>query len=415
MLERTAATGAASLVAAHARTDRDEALLDPQVFIVDAASIGTDDASLLEELVGLCTPQSGAALVIVGDHPSAHERVRANSVDDAAWSGAHVRPVVLDREAVAQVAVMFDHAANAPAEPLTPTAVVADCLAADRLADEADATSAETDSGVFVAEQDDEVAAYRYEPPPHDVLVQVLGSVTVHGRPITAAADVELLCLLAFKRDDRPNVDTIRFLLGRTRLDAHGDEDLKEPARKTLHTRISSLRSKLGFGADNQPLLPTATDGEAGKGRYTVSSRVLTDVDLIEHRFHTARQLASGDALPVLRDGLSLFNGPAFRGTRKGYDWAPSEMVLAKVANIVNAYTTLLMQLAFDNDDIALVLETAKCGGRVVDDPIAFSPVQDVQRQMAEASADPDLAEAVLEAHRRLLAHAEQYDPLGGS
>ena len=36
VLDRTAATGAASLVAARAATDDDEALLDPQVFLVDA-------------------------------------------------------------------------------------------------------------------------------------------------------------------------------------------------------------------------------------------------------------------------------------------------------------------------------------------------------------------------------------------
>jgi hypothetical protein len=53
-------------------------------------------------------------------------------------------------------------------------------------------------------------------------------------------------------------------------------------------------------------------------GRYTVSPRVLTDVDLIEHRYHTAVGLASGDSLALLRDGLKLFRGPAFRGPREG-------------------------------------------------------------------------------------------------
>ena len=39
MLERTAATGAPSLVAARAATDDDEGLLDPQVFIVDRTTL----------------------------------------------------------------------------------------------------------------------------------------------------------------------------------------------------------------------------------------------------------------------------------------------------------------------------------------------------------------------------------------
>ena len=75
ILDRTAATGAASLVAARAATDDDEALLDPQVFLVDAAALDDGDTALLDELVGLCIPQSGAAVVIIGDHPAARERV----------------------------------------------------------------------------------------------------------------------------------------------------------------------------------------------------------------------------------------------------------------------------------------------------------------------------------------------------
>jgi hypothetical protein len=51
----------------------------------------------------------------------------------------------------------------------------------------------------------------------------------------------------------------------------------------------------------------------------------------------------------------------------------------------------------------------------VIDDPVALLPMCEVQRQFAEASGDPDLTAAVLEAHRRLLAHAEEYDPLAGA
>ena len=141
VLDRTAATGAASLVAARAATDDDEALLDPQVFLVDADGLDDDDRRLLDELVGLCTPQSGAAVVIIGDHPAARERVEVVSADTARWVHSVLRPTALDREAVAQVAVMFDHAANATAEPLAPSAVVADLLESDG-DDEAPATVA---------------------------------------------------------------------------------------------------------------------------------------------------------------------------------------------------------------------------------------------------------------------------------
>jgi hypothetical protein len=63
------------------------------------------------------------------------------------------------------------------------------------------------------------------------------------------------------------------------------------------------------------------------------------------------------------------------------------------------------MQLAFDIDDIPLVLEAAGAAGRVVDDPIDLYPTWQVQKQIADASGDPDLAAAVLEARRRMLAY----------
>ena len=75
MLERTAATGAPSLLAARAATDDDEGLLDPQVFIVDRESLNDTDVALLDELVELCQPQAGAALVVVGGHPSTNETI----------------------------------------------------------------------------------------------------------------------------------------------------------------------------------------------------------------------------------------------------------------------------------------------------------------------------------------------------
>ena len=180
-----------------------------------------------------------------------------------------------------------------------------------------------------------------------------------------------------------------------------------------MRNRASALRRNLGVGADGEDLLPRAA--QAGrKGRYRLSPRVLTDVDLIEHRFHTATGLASGDALPLLRDGLAWFAGPAFRGGGDGYGWIGPEGVLTRITNVVIAYATLLMELAFDADDLALVLQAAAAAGRVIDDPVALMPMSEVQRQFAEASGDPDLTAAVVEAHRRLRAHADAYDPLAG-
>ena len=297
-LERTAATGAASLLAARARTDDDEALLDPQIFIVDAAAVadGNGDLGLLDELVELCTPQSGAAVVMIGDHPQARERIEIRSAGEARWCGAELRPVVLDRETVAQAAVMLDHAANAPAEALKPSPVLAERLAAGvELRCPGDADGAHRSIG----EADGGGVGCSYEPPDHDVLVQVLGDVAVHGRPVTGAAEIELLTLLTFMRDTHPSIDTITNLLARRHRppgrDGHGsivDDDPLQPA--TLLKRLSILRAKLGVGADGTDLLPSAKTARGVPGRYTMSPRVLTDVDLIEDRYHTASRVAVG-------------------------------------------------------------------------------------------------------------------------
>ena len=89
------------------------------------------DLGLLDELVGLCQPQAGAALVIIGDHPSTGETITLHEDGTATWAGATLTAPVLSREAVAQVAVTFDHAANAPIEPLTVSPAVTDLLPAD--------------------------------------------------------------------------------------------------------------------------------------------------------------------------------------------------------------------------------------------------------------------------------------------
>jgi hypothetical protein len=121
--------------------------------------------------------------------------------------------------------------------------------------------------------------------------------------------------------------------------------------------------------------------------------------------------LASGDALPVLREGLELFTGPAFRA-RTGYSWAGPEDVLQRISTTINAYATLLMQLAFDVDDIPLVLETAGRAGRVIDDPVGQFPLRDLERQLAEACGDPALAASVQEARVRLRAYVNDVDRL---
>ena len=386
MLERTAATGAPSLLAARAATDDDEGLLDPQVFIVDRESLNDSDIALLDELVELCQPQAGAALVVVGGHASTNETIAIDDTASAHWSGTTLTAPVLSREAVAQVSVMFDHAANAPIGPLTVTEVVADHLTASPDRPDGDDDSDDVDEPVYVA-------------PTPDVLVRVMGEVTVEGGTGRWTADqTELLALLLCLRQERPNVDTVATWL-----------DLSN--RKTLQNRVSALRSKLGLGSDGKDLLPAGDVGRGSDGRYRLSSWMMTDVDLLEHRYQASLGLASQDALTVLRDGMHLMAGPAFQA-QKGYNWAAPQGVQARVAAIVNAYATRLMQLALEADRLDLVHEAVRRAELVIDDVIAETPVHRLEREVADATGDPALRAGVTDAQRRLNAYVEHTDSL---
>ncbi|MDQ3544100.1 MAG: LysM peptidoglycan-binding domain-containing protein, partial [Actinomycetota bacterium] len=334
-LERTTATGATSLTAARAACDVDEALLDPQIFVVDSTTVDDEaDVALLAELIELCQPQAGAALIVVGDHPTVLDRVYLDPGGVARWSGAEVTAPVVDREAAAQVAMMFDHAANTPSEPVAPSPAIADLIAtanddddtgdSDDVGHEDDggyegdtdrmaaAVYAVIGNGESIEDETVDDAVFEYREPDHTVTVRLLGEVTVEGCEIRTALDVEMLALLVCMRDGRPNIDTITAMLGR------------DSGHRAMQTRMSKLRVRLGVDDDGNDLLPRAAVGRNSPGRYQVSTKVLTDVELIEHRYHTALELPSGDALEVLRGGLALFGGPAFRA-RKGYDWAYPE------------------------------------------------------------------------------------------
>jgi nucleoid-associated protein YgaU len=383
MLERTAATGAPSLLAARAAADDDEGLLDPQVFIVDRDSLNDSDTALLDELVELCQPQAGAALVVIGGHASTNETIAIDDTASAHWSGTTLTAPVLSREAVAQVSVMFDHAANAPIGPLTLTEVVTDHLTAAK-ADEDDDGNVE--EPVYVA-------------PVPDVLVRVMGEVTVEGGTGRWTADqTELLTLLVCLRQERPNVDTVATWL-----------DLSN--RKTLQNRVSSLRSKLGLGSDGKDLLPSGDVGRGSDGRYRLSTWMMTDVDLLEHRYQASLGLTSQDALCVLNDGMDLMAGPAFQA-QKGYNWAAPQGVQARVAAIVNAYATRLMHLALEADRLDLVHEAVRRAELVIDDVIAETPVHRLEREVADATGDPALRAGVTDAQRRLSAYVERTDSL---
>lgn len=395
MLERTNATDATSLVAARAAIDEDEGLLDPQIFVVDRAALGEADLTLLDELVSLCQPQAGASLILLGSHPAARETINLDQAGRASWSGASLTAPRVSREAAAQLAVTFEHAANAPIEPITVSPIVADLI--DERADRPPTPATDSDERVSSEpdDNDDESEAV-YVAPSADVVVRVMGEVTVIEGEVQLTADqTELLALLLCLRNERPNADTVATSLDGT--------------RKSIQNRVSGLRARLGVGSDGRDLLPAAIVGRGSDGRYRPSPRMMTDVDLLEHRYRASLQLPSNDALTVLRDGLPLMSGPTFRSA-KGYSWAAPEGVQARIAAVVNAYATRLMQLALEADALELVLETVRRAETVIDDVVAETPLHRVEREIADATGHPALREGVVSALRRLSAYVDETD-----
>lgn len=261
-------------------------------------------------------------------------------------------------------------------------------------ADHADSHGATTHDGV------DEVVEYVYEPPAFDVMVQVMGMVSAHGRELTAD-ETELVTLLACLRSqNQAHIGVIHEAIA------------PDVQHKTVKNRISNLRKRLGVGSDGADLLPNAQTGRNARSEYIVSNLVLTDVDLLEHRLHTAHTLGSTDALRVLRDGLDLMNGPLFRA-RKGFDgWPHSEGITVAMTATIQSYATRLIELAVEVDDIALVVRTTAAAGRVLDNPVSEFPFRQVEQAYAEACGDDDLAASVAAARRKLLDYMNNQDSL---
>lgn len=413
-VERTASRGTGSLVAVRAATDDDTGELDPQVFVVDLASIADAERSTLDELVGVCQPNCGAAVIIIGEHPQATETLQLLSAEQATWSGAQLVPPVVTGEAAGQAAEMFDYLANAPAEPMSVSPAIADTLDLrfDTIIDDVPHDCLNGTRAQPLAHDDEsDVVEFAYEPPPFDVLVRCLGEVTVEGRPIIQSAEVELLALLTLQRDVRPNIDTIYTLLVDDPFGGRSKRPIPREPLRPMQQRVSRLRVKLGTDTDGNDLLPAAKPGRGSPSRYTVSERVLTDVELLEHRYHTSLELSSEEAFDLLRDGLATFRGPMLRA-KKGYSWAATEGITSRIGTFVIAYAVRLMELAFERNDIPVVLETVRCCGIVLDDPLVELQAWQRIDDLAEATAHPDLVAAVREARRRLATYVEVTDPV---
>ena len=406
-IEAMVAAGAVSMVSARSELEEDDGRHDPMIFIVNAASVVEADRALLDELVDICAPSMGVAVVVVGEHANANEQIRVDAASKALWSHVTLSAPSVSLQAAAEAAVLLDHAANADSEPYEPSEMMTEMLAeteAHQVAIAAsydDAMTGEEDGGSGGGDGDDVVPEFEYRAPSFDVLLKVMGNARTEGADLNAN-ETELLGVLACLRGHKAvDLGLVHEAIAPTR------------ERKTVENRISALRRKLGVGSNGEDLLPAiGTGGRIQHLFYELSRLVVTDVDLLEHRLHTAHELGSNDARRVLTDGLVLMQGPLFRA-QKGFDgWPQSEGVVVAMTTIVTNYALMLIDLAVEVDDFALVARTTAAAGQVLDNPVSEFTIRQKEEEYAEACGDEDLAASVSAARQKLLTYLRDEDSL---
>jgi len=148
-----------------------------------------------------------------------------------------------------------------------------------------------------------------YRDPTHEILVRLLGDITVDGgtAPLTGK-QTALVAYIALHRNIRS--------------DRIADAVWVTPAavspRKRLANTITKCRAAIGARH-----LPVAKDS-----RYTVGPDVATDIDLFERRIAASTAVPPDQEVELLRGALDLVRGPVFdypSTERDSYSWVDVE------------------------------------------------------------------------------------------
>lgn len=392
-----------TITAARARLDEDDGDHDPQIFIIDCAALSTTEQTSLEELMKLCQPSSGNAVVLIGEHADAIERITVDG-ETGCWEQVELRVPNVTLEAAAQAAVMLDSAAHGLTEPL-PRTLTSDASSTGHAPTSGLESPTHVDAAAAIPgpelEQEEPINDEQYELPPYEVLIKVMGTVEVDGGDRKfSSQEVEMLALFTCLRH--------RSMLTKDLVQTNVGEEISD---RTAGNRVSGLRRALGAGPDGLDLLSKAQAGRYSNGAMQLSHLVLTDYDLLRHRYDASLDMTSFDAINVLRDGLPLLRGPLFR-VRSGYRWVSPEGITSQLQSGVIDYAARLMELAMEVDDIALVLKATSIAGCVLDDPMVELPIRNVEKHYADATGSPELAQSVLAAKHRFMEYVNTEDAL---
>jgi hypothetical protein len=352
---------------------------DWEPLIVATATTNTHADQLAAEAV------SGSGAVVITTASSlAGERIILHSADSAVWVGPNVTftPSLLPIDAAEDLAELLDHVENAEEHIVlqdAPNAVEHDD---DRTIDGADVVEG------------------------YDVLVRVIGEVDVQGcNEHLTDAEIELLALLASLRPDGPiNIDRLATLL------AH--DEWKTPKIRSIQARISHLRGKLGTANDGTPLLPDSRAATGNAGRYLLSPRVVTDMDLLDRAYHHAQTLPSSEAIQVLNEALSLVRGKPYTA-RAGYTWAYDEHATTRAEQAIGDVASSLIELLAETGNTKAAHAAADRASKAFDDPAGELPFRRIEYETLYTGPTDIPSDRGATYSTRLAAFIDQHDPTG--
>lgn len=206
--------------------------------------------------------------------------------------------------------------------------------------------------------------AGEYEDPPHEILVRLLGDISVVG---------------GTKKLKPKQTAVVAFIALHAPVASERVEDALWVAptssrRKRLANTVSETRTALGAAH-----LPSA----ASDGRYRVGPMVVTDLELFDRRLAYAAQQEDKRAIETLRGALELVEGPVFtyrNADRLSYVWVDVE----------NWHSTWELKVVNAADDLAQ---------RCVDVGDLDGAIWAAQRGLSASKIEPRLTKTLIQAY----------------
>ncbi|WCO67953.1 LysM peptidoglycan-binding domain-containing protein [Iamia majanohamensis] len=325
---------------------------------------------------------STVAVVVVGDFEEAVASLRCES-DTLNFDMVDLActPQALDRDELADLTRLVV-AADSPEEQLVMEALLDEHETSGQVSDPTPSANEVGGDGPQVE---------RDEPPAFDVLVRLLGDITVEGdRPLKPKATA-VVAYIALNR----SVTTERL----EEACWFGSDGVSHVKR--LHDTMTEARGAIG-----SQHLPANRNGA-----YAAGPRLRTDVEIFDWHVHRAADLEPAEALVHYRAALDLVSGKPFtypNAARNSYGWVDFEHHATtwehRVAGTAQACAAMHIDVAEPTEAIALL-------GRILEVlPLNSAVVESLMRAHL-AQDDRVAADSVYREHAAALVQAKLGDP----